>query len=610
MKKLTVLLLSIICFICSAQYSDNNNRYLLAQNLEQAGEFDKARLIYEDLHRSEPANYVYFQALNNIYTQLKLYDKSIKLVEQRLDMNPQDYTMTGLLGRAYYMKGDEKTTFALWDKAIETSGNKAQTARVFSGFSMELRDLDKSIFYLKQAKTFSNNEPQYSLDILTLYLQTMQYKNAAKEITELLASKPEQVFQVEARINQYMGRAEFVSVLIPALENAGMKATPVMQFQQRLFMQAKEYSRAVTIGQMLDKNEQRQGNDLFQLGTQIYQAGAYEEAASLFRYLGKEYPKTPFSALWSLYLVKSLDASITHSLTSKSVDWKPTQAPRIIPLSARTEIIAGYRQIAAGKRQSEAEIEAKFRLARIYYEAGVYDSARYYAYEISHYNAMSPLGADANNLMSTIFTIKNCPDSSQKYLDYILSNPYASAAAKSDAKMDKANILFAQGNFSEARALYSDISSNPKDDNANDALENSMLLNTEMNDSLSTLNYAIGLAKLAAFDFRAADSVFRSIHLDKNQFYLKSLVELKQIETALALDDFSGAISLINAINQEKSNIFADRANLWFGKIYLYGLKQSTEAKRIFETFLADYPSSIYVSEVRDLLNGITRQSL
>ncbi len=610
MKRITLLFALLLTVLCSAQFSDNNNRYLLAQNLEQAGEYDKARMIYEDLHRVEPDNIIFFQALNNTYNQLKLYDKSIKLISDRLKINPQDYTLTGMLGKTYYLKGEDKTTFALWDKAIETAGEKAHIARIFSSYCLELRDIDKSIFYLKKAKTFSNNEPQYCLDLLSLYLQTMQYQNGVTEITELLSARPEQVFQVEARINQYLGRREFLDLLIPAMGEADVKATPVMQFFQRLLVQAKKYTRAFEIGKKIDNTGQRQGNDLYQLGIQFYQAGAYTEAADLFRYLIKEYPKTPLATLWSLFLVKSLDAGITRALLSQSPEWKPLQLPRTIPLSLRREIIAGYRQIAAGTRQSEPAAEAKFRLAKIYFEAGVYDSARYYANELVYYNGMSPVGGEANNLMASLFAIANKPDSSIRYLDNIIANPYASASAKSEAKMDKANLIFAAGDFAQARALYGDVASNPKDDDANDALENAMLLNTEMNDSLATLQYAQGLAKLAALDFKSADSLFRGIRLDKNQFYLKSIVELKQVETAIALDNFGGAILLINAINQEKSNIFADRANLWLGKMYLFGLKQPVEAKKLFETFLADYPSSLYVSEVRTLLTEITRQSL
>src|ERR1039458_8789852 len=75
-------MLKILCFILlimggviyCQNPNDDNNRYLLGENYEQAGYSDKAKEIYEDFYRKNSSNPEYFISLNRIYVLLKKYD--------------------------------------------------------------------------------------------------------------------------------------------------------------------------------------------------------------------------------------------------------------------------------------------------------------------------------------------------------------------------------------------------------------------------------------------------------------------------------------------------------------------------------------------------------
>jgi len=96
---------------------DMNNRFMLAQSFEQAGEFQKAMEILEELIKRQPDNYQFFDALNRMYINLKKYDKSAVLIEQRLNKNPHDLNLWGMLGSTYHVMGNEPKAFEIWDEA-------------------------------------------------------------------------------------------------------------------------------------------------------------------------------------------------------------------------------------------------------------------------------------------------------------------------------------------------------------------------------------------------------------------------------------------------------------------------------------------------------------
>ncbi len=609
MKITIMVFLLSLCSAVLAQHPDNTNRFFLAQNLEQAGEFEKAKAIIEDIYASEPENPMYFQFLNNIYLQLKLYDKSLTILKVQYKKNPTDFNLLGMIGKTCYLNGNESETYHLWDSYLASGNDRAAAARAFSAYSLEVRNIDKAIYYLAKAKELSPTVVYYSLDLLNLYLQTMQYKNASNECLSVTAKFPDQTFQLEARLNAYFGKPEFIETAIGIFESADLSFSG-RQLLQKFYIQAKRFDRAFTIAKEFDIEQHRAGNDIYSFGIQLYQQGAYQDAVKAFDYIVSDYKNSSLAEIANLYSVKSLDAMLAESIKVQQENWKPIGYEKIIPLSVRSGVIPRYYAICKKAPQSEPGIEARLRLAQIYYDAGITDSAEFYANDLSRNNNMNLFAAEANLILVKLFLKKRQPDSAFKYLEKIIGNPYTQPGQKSFAKIQKASVFMANGDFEKARALFNEILVNTKDDNANDALENTMLLNTAINDSASVMKYAGGLSRIFVNDFHSADSIFKLIVPDKNQFYLKSLLEIKIIETRIALDDLSAAIAIINAINQEKSNIFIDKVNFYLGKIYLFGLKQPSDAKKVFETFLSENTSSLYTVEVRELLKGINEKPL
>ena len=80
MKKTLALLFFLVFTLFASAQSEQ-----LALNYMDRGEFEKAQIAYEELLKSQPSNFNYFQKIVACYQQLQEFDKANKAIEDRLD---------------------------------------------------------------------------------------------------------------------------------------------------------------------------------------------------------------------------------------------------------------------------------------------------------------------------------------------------------------------------------------------------------------------------------------------------------------------------------------------------------------------------------------------
>ena len=148
-KTLTIILFAFALF---AQNSLDQNQFMLAQGYEQRGDFTKAVEILETLNKKDPNNIQYFNKLNTLYLQLKKYDESVKIINERISLTPQDISLYGMLGSTYYTAGDRTKAYETWDNTIEKFKTNQMTIRIISNYVIERRDFEKAIEYLNLGK--------------------------------------------------------------------------------------------------------------------------------------------------------------------------------------------------------------------------------------------------------------------------------------------------------------------------------------------------------------------------------------------------------------------------------------------------------------------------
>jgi tetratricopeptide (TPR) repeat protein len=197
----------MIAFAAFAQQTPfDQNQLMLAQSYEQRGDINKAVEIIESLNKKDPSNLVYFNKLNALYLQLKLYDESVALINSRIKLTPQDINLYGTLGATYYTAGNRNKAYEVWDNTAEKFKDNQMTFRILSNFAIEKRDFEKAIEFLNRGKKFSNDPYLFLYDLGELYNITMRYREAAEEYCALIKSNPSQYPQIENKILSYSNK--------------------------------------------------------------------------------------------------------------------------------------------------------------------------------------------------------------------------------------------------------------------------------------------------------------------------------------------------------------------------------------------------------------------
>ena len=197
-------------------------------------------------------------------------------------------------------------------------------------------------------------------------------------------------------------------------------------------------------------------------------------------------------------------------------------------------------------------------------------------------------------------------EKSKEMFHNIIQNNSIQEEEKNYARYREAKISFYEGNFAAGRELLNKIISNYKDNNTNDALELSLLLNTMVNDSSNLVIFADAEMLSEQKKFSQAREKYLIISQNPQVFVLQSLAKLRLAEMDLALDNYDSSLKVLQEMADEKEkNIYSDKALYLQGNIYQYAKKDSPKAIEIYESLLVKFPKSIYLDDARENINKL-----
>ncbi|MFA6981072.1 MAG: tetratricopeptide repeat protein [Ignavibacteriaceae bacterium] len=608
MKLKLFLFLILLTGLIFAQSGDLQNRFMLAQNYEQLGQFSKAKSIYEDLYKIQPANFAFFQALNKCYIQLKEYTNSQFLIEQKLTTDKENVSLLGMLGTTLHLNGEEKKAFQLWDNFLE---NKKDVIpfRVLANTAIELRAFDKAIDLLQQAKSLSKNEFYLGYDLANLYALKMDYKKSAEEFITILKADERQLPSVEARIFSYAAREEALNGFIKVFEEENPEQNPpIGNVLAKLYSAYRQYANAFSLYKTLDENGVYKGSELFNFALKLSAEKEYAFASEVFSYLLKKYPSSPLQLQIKLNFAKNLEAKLESENVDSSQLWKSFPEKKYFPENLYNESLSIYKEIAEKNPFSELGVEAMYHIGYLYVEKiGNVAAAKEYLNKVITNFSLSTFYAEACLEMATIQVQKGDMDGALSFYEKILTNPRASEEQKNKAKFLKARMAFFRGDFTESNKLLRQLVSSSNDNISNDALELSFLLTSAFNDSLTLVKFGVGDFALLLNQFSNAEKTFSSlVKTEQTPFLVKQLAELRLIECYISLDRYQEALDQIEVLlKRDEKNIFADKANLLAAKIYQFGLKNPAKATEEYKNLLLRFPESLYLDEAREAINQL-----
>jgi len=587
---------------------NQENKYRLAESFENAGQLDKAEVLYFELVSANPGNPLYFDSYNKILVRQKKYEPAIKAIRERLNKTPQDINMYGMLGSIYYYMDSTSRGNEIWEEAIKKNHNSLVAYRVIANYAIENRNFDKAIELLKNGKEVSDDPLIFSIDLANIYAVNMNYKEAAAEYCELVSKKPEQIGLAKSRMQSYLTKPGAIKETVEVVKkytdrNPTYQLLDLLAF---LYMQNDNYKDAFDINKKLDKIAGSTGNMIFNFAQDAFNNSDYEIASTAYEYLVTNFPQSPVYQLALIGKARTEEQAANLKYKNNSEDWKPYGTPNPAPSEIYKEIINSYVKLTENKKNINIPAEALYRSGYIYqYKLIDFDKAEsLYKDAIKNY-ALTNYGVLSALELSKIYIKENRLEDALNFIENLIVAPRGDIEVRNDALFLKGKILFWKGEFSEATIQLKKVTSNLGINQANDALELAILINTGTKDSLNLLSYAKADLLSEQEKYEEAASIYKTLSENKNAITLNKISKFKYAQMLIALNKYDEAIKALEELSDNKiKGLYSDTSLFLLSQVYQNGLNNKVKSEENLKKLLEFYPNSLYFDKVREILNS------
>lgn len=190
-----------VLFLLIAEFSFAQQE-LLANNLYEKGEFEKAQLAYEDLNKSQPNNPLVFSRLIDCYQQLKKFTEAEKLLRVKIDKQKQ-YPFLVDLGYNYQLQKETAKAEKFYTTAIEKiKENPHWVYNIAQTF--EKKNLLN--YALKAYETAVELNPSLNFDfnVALIYGQLGDLEKMTEHFLQEAYQKPERLSVVQYHLSRYL----------------------------------------------------------------------------------------------------------------------------------------------------------------------------------------------------------------------------------------------------------------------------------------------------------------------------------------------------------------------------------------------------------------------
>lgn len=219
----------------------------LAQYYYDKGDFEKAKISYEELLASVPQNYQYFLRTIDCYQQLSQFDFAGKAIQQRFDKYKQGALLVEL-GYNFQLQKEEAKAKEYYDQALERIQKNPNEVYAISN-SFEKKVLLE--YALKSYQTAAQLVPNYNFNyqIGLLYGQLGNAEMMISTFLDEAFNSPQHSILIQSQLSRFMsndGESNFNELLRKALILRVQKSQDLFwnRYLSWFYVQQREFSKA------------------------------------------------------------------------------------------------------------------------------------------------------------------------------------------------------------------------------------------------------------------------------------------------------------------------------------------------------------------------------
>ena len=572
----------LICFFSLQLFAQEQQ---LAYQYYRNGDYEKAISIYTKLHEQNPINTNYLNYLINSYQQTEAYEEVAILVENNLKKYPKKQYLLIELGYNFQLQHLEEKAIPYYDEALKKIEETPSLGYIIGKTFQDNHLLDYALKAYQKAMEI-NPAANYNFQIARIYGE----KGDVEKMFDTYLNLIEANEQYESSVKNYLG--QFVTDDSENENNAKLKRLLLIRNQNNptnawnrllswLFLQQKEYSKALVQEKALYKRNPENLTNIVNLGKIAFNNNDYSTSKSSFNYV--------------LENTNHLETMLASKLFLLQIDINTTSDFSLIEAQFE-ELFKEY-----GKSKSTINIQAVY--------------ADFLAFKKN-----DPQKAISELKKSLKLPINDFQEGNLKIKladILVFTNKFSSALINYTQVQHKLNNHFIghkarfkiaqtsyfKGDFEWAQTQLKVLKNSTSQLIANDALDlNLLITDNAVKDSLKLALKTYAKADLLSFQNKnkLAIDVLSELLLQYKGHPIEDESLFKQAQLFQKEGDFEHAESnYLKIITLNKDDILADDSHYYLAELYFNNLNNTEKAIEYYKKIVFDYPSSIYLVEAR-----------
>lgn len=587
-------------FLFSISFAQTQSDIQLANEYILKGDKKKAVELYREISKNEVNAVFIYNNYLNVLLDLGEFSEAQEFVKKMLKRDPANIQYKLDAGVVMIRAGEINKSDKYFRDLINQNLTNVQTIKLMSEYFSARSLFDYGILALTETRKVTNNPNLFSLDLAMLYRLKGEKDKMVNEYLNYVTQTSANIQYVKNVMQALLTDPGDLQSLEKLLFTRVQQNPEVEVYSDLLVwvaLQQKNFYGAFIQARAYDKRFQHDGEKCMEVARVAMDNDDVETAARVYKYVMREYSKTPnyFNARLGLIRSREIKIKKTYPVQRDSVktlveDYHsfiqqyPDNANALEAVRSQAQLLANYldekdsaivtlQKLISNPRASQyLKSKAKLDLGDIYMMNGEpWESTLLYS-QVEKIQKENPLGYEAKLRNAKLSYYKGDFRLAQEHLDILKQ---ATTREISNDALDlsmriKENIAF--DSIGEALKEYANIELLLQQNKSEEAL---LKLNN-LKQGISSTNNPIS-----------------------NQTILDD-VYLLEANIVLKNGEFLKAIDLLQKIlNEYPDDILADDAFFQQAEIYERHLKDLEKAKEHYREFLNKYPGSVYVAEAR-----------
>jgi tetratricopeptide (TPR) repeat protein len=559
----------------------------LAQYYYDKGDFEKAKISYEELLKISPSNTQYFLRTIDCYQQLQQFDLAQKVIQDRYNRYKQGVFLVEL-GYNFQLQKNEAKAKGYYEQAIEkikTSPNDVYGI----GNSFEKKVLLE--YALKAYQTAMQIQPNYNFNfqIGMLYGQLGKTDQMIELLLTESYNSPQNANLIQTQLSRFMNGETDNTAFKDAMRKALILRTQKDQdvfwnhYLSWFYVQQKEFGKAFIQEKAIYKREPESLSSIVNLSQFALNEDDTETASEILNFILLNTKDLDLLIQTNSYLMQiKIEKAQEKDYPIINTELQQLLATyEITPFTLSLQIIQAHFLAFNLKKTEEGKAIVKKAL-----ELNLNDYQK----------------ADAKMELADILLLEEKFNQALIYYSQIQLDLKNDVMAH-EASLKAAKTSYYKGDFEWALKQFKELKAANTQLIANDALEYFLLINDNtVADSTQTALKQFAKGDFLIYQNKKTEAIaqFQSILKSFKGQEIEAVTLLRLGKIYESQKDFNSALSQYQQIIDNHSDgIYVDEALFFSAEIYNDELKDTEKAKPLYEKVIFNHQDSIYFVDAR-----------